>query len=178
MDAAAGVWSAVPESWTGSGRLPLGPDASAREGAVVAVGAACDVAVPWSQSTGQVSFALSEYLDPESGKRVVLHSEPGVTVGVRGGLSPGFTASELRDLFLGALLPDEGEEPGEPHPWRWLAELAAARGVRVTPEELKSLPYKLEFRPAVQALIRSDEPRPFFRRDRTTETRPNPIRRR
>lgn len=158
MDAATGGWSAVPKSWTGSGRLPLGPDASASDGAVVAVGAVCDVGVPWNQSASQVSFALSEYLDLESGKRVVLHSERGVTVGVRGGSSSGFTASELRDFFLGALLPDEGEEePEEPHPWRWLAELAAARGVTVTPEELKSLPSELEFRPAVQALVRSDE---------------------
>ncbi|WP_199432103.1 hypothetical protein [Qaidamihabitans albus] len=155
MDAATGGWSAVPESWTGSGRLPPGPDASTSDGAVVAFGAVCDVAVPWNRSTGQVGFALSEYLDLEFGKRVVLHSERGVTVGVRGGSSPGFTAGELRALFLGALLPDEGEEePGEPHPWRWLAELAAARGVTVTPEELRSVPYELEFRPAVQALIR------------------------
>lgn len=157
MDAATGGWSAVPQPWTGSGQLPLGPDASASDGAVVAVGAVCDVAVPWNQSTGAVSFALSEYLDLEAGKRVVLHNDRGVTVGVRGSSSSDFTASELRDHFLGALLPDEGEEPGEPHPWSWLAELAAAHGVRVTPEELKSLPYELEFRPAVQTLVRSDE---------------------
>ncbi|SFA73911.1 hypothetical protein SAMN05216266_101152 [Amycolatopsis marina] len=159
MDTATGGWSPVPESWTGSGRLPPGPDASAKDGAVVAVGAVCDVAVPWNESTGQISFALSEYLDLESGKRVVLHSERGVTVGVRGGYSSSFTARELRDFFLGALLPDEGDDdPEEPHPWTWLAELAATRGVTVTPEELKSLPYELEFRPAVQTLIRSDEP--------------------
>lgn len=157
MDAATGGWSAVPQPWTGSGRLPLGPDASASDGAVVAVGAVCDVAVPWNQPTGQVSFALSEYLDLESGKRVVLHSERGVTVGVRGGASADFTGRELRDFFLGALLPDEAEEePEEPHPWTWLTELAAARGVTVTPEELKSFPYELDFRPAVQALVRTD----------------------
>ncbi len=161
-DAATGGWSAAPVPETGPGRPPPGPDAVADDGAVVAVGAVCEVDVPWDASTRQVSLALSEYLAMESGTRVVLHSERGVTIAVRGDGSPeftGFTADELRDSVLGALLPDEGddEEPGQPHPWRWLAELAVARNVRVTPEELASLPYELDFRPAVRALLRPDE---------------------
>ncbi|PRX45037.1 hypothetical protein B0I33_110136 [Prauserella shujinwangii] len=163
MDAAAGGWSPAPrQPWDGWGELPLGPDASAGDGAVVALGVVCGLRVPWDQSTRQVSFALNEYVDLESGKRVVLGNQRGVTIGERGG-SPsdfrGFTEEELRELLVGGLLPDEGDEEdaGESRPWSRLAELAAARGVTVTPEELKALPYIFEFRPAVRALLRTAE---------------------
>lgn len=149
-------WSAYPGPTSGSGRAPLGPDAIASDGTVVVVGAVCDVRRV-DPSTGDVSLALSEYLQLESGKRVVLHSDRGVTVGARGGASSHFTEGQLRELALGALLPDEeDEDAGEPHPWTWLAELAARRGVNVTPEALRSVPYELELRPAARELVRPD----------------------
>ncbi|WP_454086013.1 hypothetical protein [Georgenia sp. Marseille-Q6866] len=102
-----------------------------------------------------MSLALSEYVDLESGERVVLHSDRGVTVGTPGEeLAPTFTEDEIRELCLGALLPDEGDDPGEAHPWSWLEELAAQRGVDVRPEELRRLPYSLILQPAVRDLLR------------------------
>lgn len=156
MDTVNQSWSALPFPVEDSGRLPLGPEASPSDGTVVALGVVCDGRTPWDGSNGQLSFALNEYVELESGKCVVLCNERGVTVGVRGGASPDFTASELHELFSTALLPNEGEGSEKPLPYEWLAELAARHNVDVTPEELEALPYHFDFRPAVNALVRRD----------------------
>ncbi|MFG1950989.1 hypothetical protein [Micromonospora sp. NPDC048830] len=49
---------------------------------------------------------------------------------------------------MSAVLPDE-EESGEDHPWSWLAELAQARGLEVTADDLRGLPYEVVFTEAV-----------------------------
>jgi hypothetical protein len=42
------------------------------------------------------------------------------------------------------LLPDDDEGP-EPHPWWWLSELARSRGLDVTADDLRALPYDVVF---------------------------------
>ncbi|XTZ15757.1 hypothetical protein ACQSSU_30890 [Micromonospora echinospora] len=50
--------------------------------------------------------------------------------------------------MLSAVLPDD-EESGEEHLWSWLAELAEARGLEVTADDLRGLPYEVVFTDAV-----------------------------
>ena len=44
--------------------------------------------------------------------------------------------------MLNVVLPDD-DESGEDHPWSWLADLARARGLNVTAEDLRGLPYEV-----------------------------------
>jgi hypothetical protein len=41
---------------------------------------------------------------------------------------------------LNVVLPDD-DESAEEHPWSWLAELARARGLKVTADDLRGLRY-------------------------------------
>jgi len=45
---------------------------------------------------------------------------------------------------LNVVLPDDDEEAAvEAHPWSWLAELARARGLKATAEDLRALTYEV-----------------------------------
>jgi hypothetical protein len=54
------------------------------------------------------------------------------------------------------VLPDDAEVTGEDHPWEWLASLICNHGVAVTPEQLKTMPYVVEFGPRLSALLESE----------------------
>jgi hypothetical protein len=54
------------------------------------------------------------------------------------------------------VLPDDAEATGEDHPWEWLALLIAGQGVAVTPEQLRAVPYVVEFGPRLLALLKSE----------------------
>jgi hypothetical protein len=43
---------------------------------------------------------------------------------------------------LNVVLPDDDESEDD-HPWSWLAELAQARGLDLTAEDLQALPYEV-----------------------------------
>jgi hypothetical protein len=54
--------------------------------------------------------------------------------------------SLTRDV-LNTVLPDDDD--GEDHPWSWLAALARGRGLDVTAEDLRVLPYEVVLTDAV-----------------------------
>jgi hypothetical protein len=45
---------------------------------------------------------------------------------------------------LAVVLPDD-DVPAEDHPWTWLADLARARGLNVSADDLRSLAYEVIF---------------------------------
>jgi hypothetical protein len=51
---------------------------------------------------------------------------------------------ELERDVRTTVLPDD-DDTGDEHPWEWLAGLLHARGVQMTAEELRLLPYGVEF---------------------------------
>ncbi len=53
----------------------------------------------------------------------------------------GLTRQDTIDTVLAVVLPDPDD--GEEHPWAWLAHLARFRGLNVTAEELRGLPYEV-----------------------------------
>src|SRR5262245_55327971 len=85
----------------------------------------------------------------EGGRRVILHQDRGFTIGWRSSAEPGpadLRGYETRDSItrdvLNVVLPDD-DESGEEHPWAWLAELARDRGLDVTADDLRGLPYEV-----------------------------------
>jgi hypothetical protein len=81
---------------------------------------------------------------------VILHEDRGFTIGLG---SSRETAADLRRYetlesltrdVLSVVLPDD-DVPAEAHPWSWLADLARSRGLNVTADDLRSLPYEVTF---------------------------------
>lgn len=130
------------------------PDA-VEPGRVVGLGAICDLGPQHPGGTGSQSFSVSEFATLENGRRVLLHEDRGFTIGWRSTGEPhsgGAPVNETRDTItqtvLTVVLPDD-DECTEEHPWPWLAELARARGLDVTAEDLRGLPYEVVLTDAV-----------------------------
>jgi len=137
-------WRAHPDADAPRAKLP-----PVEPGRVVGLGARCDLDPQRCEEAGSQSFAVSEFVTLEDGRRVLLHEERGFALGLRttGEEDPG----ELRDYLtadgvirdvLNVVLPDD-DESAEQHPWSWLAELARARGLHVTAEDLRTLRYEV-----------------------------------
>ncbi len=96
---------------------------------------------------------MSEFVTLEDGRRVLLHDGGrGLTTsGVRstgGWKAPDvrwrLTLEQLASDVLTVVLPDDDDDP-EPHPWSWLSDLARSRGLDVTADDLRALPYDVVF---------------------------------
>jgi hypothetical protein len=121
-----------------------------KPGRVVGIGAICDLARQLVPDARSQSFSVSEFVTLEDGRRVILHDDRGFTIGVAGrseryeDLRAGETRESIIHNVLLVVLPDDDETAeGEDHPWSWLAELARARGLNVTAEDLRGLPYEV-----------------------------------
>lgn len=147
MSGTKGGWRPHPDApRVRAGRLP-----PVEPGRVVGLGAICDLRPPRSDQAGSQSFSVSEFVALEDGRRVILHEDRGFTVGLRstgksdpGDLREHETLESLTRDVLNTVLPDD-EEPAEDHPYSWLADLARARGLNVTADDLRSLPYEVIF---------------------------------
>jgi hypothetical protein len=91
---------------------------------------------------------VHEFAVLEDGRRLVLHRERGFTTS-----ATRMTADHAESSVLTTVLPDDAEITGEDHSWEWLASLIRARGVAVTAERLKTVPYVLEFGPRLSAAL-------------------------
>ena len=118
-------------------------------GRVVGLGAICDLGPQRLGDPRAQSFSVSEFVTMEDGRRVILHRDRGFTIGWRssGELSSGDlpghqTLESLTRDVLNVVLPDD-DECTEDHPWSWLADLARGRGLSVTAEDLRGLPYEV-----------------------------------
>ncbi|WP_053202741.1 hypothetical protein [Jiangella muralis] len=119
----------------------------------VALGATCDLHQT-SDDGRSVSFTVTEFVEVEGSRRVVLRGDLGFTTGWSSPfpVRESYTEESLTRDVLNVVLPDE-DESGEDHPWDWLAELARDRGVIVTADQLRSLPYEVELTERVLHLI-------------------------
>jgi hypothetical protein len=86
----------------------------------------------------------------EDGRRVILHEDLGFTIGSGSSrestadLRRGLTLEILNQQALNVVLPDD-DVPAEAHPYAWFADLARARGLNVSANDLRSLPYEVIF---------------------------------
>ena len=142
-----GGWRVHPDATDRrANRLP-----PVKPGRVVGLGAICDLGAQSPDDARDQSFSVSEFVTLEDGGRVILHEDRGFTTGLRstGRSDPGelrehMTLESLTRSVLNTVLPDD-DKPAEDHPYSWLADLARARGLNVTADELRSLPYEVIF---------------------------------
>jgi hypothetical protein len=95
---------------------------------------------------------VREFAVLADGRRLVLHEERGFSTS-----ATHLTAEHAERSVLTTVLPDDAEVTGDQHPWEWLASLIRDHGVAVTPEQLKAVPYALEFGPRLSALLAPQE---------------------
>lgn len=123
---------------------------------VVGLGAVCDLDRE-SDDGRSTHFAVSEFALLEGGRHVILRGDLGFTIGWGSGVSgmpavwKTVTVESITRDVLNVVLPDDDD--GEDHPWDWLAELARDRGLSVTADELRILPYGVELTNRVLRLI-------------------------
>ncbi|MCA0147047.1 hypothetical protein [Blastococcus sp. LR1] len=112
-------------------------------------------------SPGAIRFRVEEFAVLADGRRVRLHAERGFTLSAERG--PGLSAEvdpwqhltleSLEADVRATVLPDDAEATGEDHPWTWLADLLRAQGIETSPEELRAVPYGVEFSARLQARV-------------------------
>jgi hypothetical protein len=158
-----GHWSSLPPetAWSNPDANPsdeeaLGVGEPVR---VVGLGAICDLHKT-SENGRSVSFGVSEFALLDDGRRLRLHNDRGFTIGWGSSVSSTSEVwkSEVKDSIiqdvLNVVLPDD-DESGEDHPWEWLAGLAQARGINVTADDLRGLPYQVILTNRVNQLLSS-----------------------
>jgi hypothetical protein len=110
-----------------------------------------------------VSFVVHEFAELTDGRRLTLHEErgfTGVTMTIEGPAPSDqwryLTLENLeRDVLRTTVLPDD-DDTGDEHPWEWLTRLLHARGVQATAEELRLLPYGVEFSERLRARLEAE----------------------
>jgi hypothetical protein len=121
-----------------------------KPGRVVGVGLICDLAPHTPDEARSQSFSVREFVTLEDGRRVILHEDRGFTIGwgsrrhSSAELPKYHTLDVLTRLALNTVLPDD-HKAGEDHPWTWLADIARARGLDVSADDLRSLAYEVIF---------------------------------
>lgn len=143
-----GWWAPHPDGGEPPPALPPVPP-----GRVVGIGAVCDLGPV--RPDPAYSFSVAEFVDLDDGRREWLHQERGFTMSWRisapSGELDGHTRPTVECLtqdVLTVVLPDD-DDPEEEHPWAWLADLAQRRGLAVTADDLRVLPYEVVFTDAV-----------------------------
>ncbi|MGH2490298.1 MAG: hypothetical protein ACRDF9_02205 [Candidatus Limnocylindria bacterium] len=137
-------WRAHPDAKVRANLPPVEP------GRVVGLGAICDLGPRRPDEARSQGFSVSEFVTLEDGRRVILHEDRGFTIGLGSSretvadLRRGETIESLTRNVMAVVLPDD-DVPAEDHPYSWLADLARARGLNVTADDLRSLPYEVTF---------------------------------
>jgi hypothetical protein len=128
---------------------------------VVGLDAICDLGRTSKDGRSQ-AFDISEFALLDDGRRVILHSERGYAIGWGSNIEPPAdlatydTRESIAQQVLNTVLPDD--DGPDDHPWEWLAELARARGLNVTAEDLRSLPYEVVLDDSVTVWLDSAHP--------------------
>jgi hypothetical protein len=104
-------------------------------------------------SPGSLAFRVEEFADLADGTRLRLHAERGFGLSAGGDPWRLLTLAGLEADVRTTVLPDDAEETGEDHPWDWLAQLLRASGVDAAPDELRTLPYVVEFSDRLRARV-------------------------
>src|SRR6266568_6723407 len=117
-------------------------------GTVVGLGAWSELA---HRDQRGMDIDVHEFAVLDDGRRLTLHQDRGFSTS-----ATHLTAEQVESSVLTTVLPDDAEVTGEDHPWEWLASLIQNQGAAVTPEQLKAVPYVLEFGPRLSALLKSE----------------------
>lgn len=136
---------------------------------VVALGALCDLVPPeefGGTPGGGASFSVVEFAVLDDGTRMnVRQSERGWTEWATRAVSPwhpvpddwgerldswAFVTREgVVQSTLNVVMPDDDDDPDD-HPYEWLAQRLAEQGLQVRSDQLRGLPYRVEFTPRLE----------------------------
>ena len=120
---------------------------------VVGLGAICDLNPEGNDGLRQFNFVVSEFLVLDNGDSVTLHSERGFSGwSSSGSIWANATIQSITRDVLTTVLADDDEA----HPWEWLADLARQRGITVTADELRAVPYEVVLAERVLQRLRAD----------------------
>lgn len=115
---------------------------------VVALGAWAELA---REDQSGMDIDVREFAVLEDGRRLTLHQQRGFSTS-----ATHMTADHAEQSVLMTVEPDDAEVTGEDHPWEWLVSLLGNHGVVVTPLQLKTAGYVVEFGPRLSALLESE----------------------
>lgn len=129
-------------------------------GGIESLGVVCTWTSGDPKETG-ASFGLEEFAVLMSGARISLHNDRGWSVGIlhREGSAPvRYWENEKLDGVISAihsvLLP---EDDGDDHDWARLVDLLADKGMTVSADELRVLPYVVEVSPNLHDVLTPEE---------------------
>ena len=124
---------------------------------VIAFGAWCDLVPPEEDTAtpGGASFRVYEFAMLADGRRVTLRDDLGFSSwsrrhdydsGKTQNLDPwrSLTRESVEHDVRNVVLPDDDDSEDE-HPYEWLRELLLRRGIEASVEQLRSVPYTVEF---------------------------------
>jgi hypothetical protein len=122
---------------------------NASQVAVVGLAAWCDLDSPEEYSPdGGTSFTVREFAMLSDLREVTLLEDRGWTTSAPlGGSADGpqgrMSITHVVRNVYNVVLPDNAEETGEQHEWQRFAQRLREAGVRVAPDELRTLPYRV-----------------------------------
>lgn len=127
---------------------------------IVALGAICDLSPHEPVSRSENSFRVSEFVLLDNGERVILHDDRGYGGKCSSGdIWAHETVETITRDVLTTVLPDDDDTDDE-HPWEWLAELARDRGIVVTADDLRQIPYQVVLTERVLQRLSTNTPSP------------------
>lgn len=95
---------------------------------------------------------VREFAVLHDGRRLTLHHDRGFSTS-----AVHLSAEQAESSVLTTVLPDDAEVTGDDHLREWLAALVQHQGLAVTPEQLRAVPYVLEFGPRLSALLELED---------------------
>ena len=104
----------------------------------------------------KLTFRVQEFADLDDGRRITLHDERGYSTSGPEDPWQFQTSESIEADVRTTVLPDDDD--GEEHPWEWLVELLRAQGVDASVEELKQVPYRVEFSQRLHDKLHSRAP--------------------
>lgn len=120
---------------------------------VIALGAWCDFVPPEEAAAtpGGAYFRVHEFAILADGHRVTVRDDLGFSFWSRRAGSPGLldpwrglTRTHVEHDVRNVVLPDDDASEDE-HPYEWLRELLLQQGIDASVEQLRSVPYTIEF---------------------------------
>jgi hypothetical protein len=115
---------------------------------VIRLGAWCDHEAV-AEFRRVASFRVHEFAELADGRRLTLNTDRGFSLSGPLDIWAKLTLETLEADVRTTVLPDE--DTGEEHPWDWPSERLRALGVDVSPEQLRELPYEVEFSERLRA---------------------------
>ncbi|MFF4416182.1 hypothetical protein ACFYY8_26975 [Streptosporangium sp. NPDC001559] len=121
---------------------------------VIGIYAFCDVD-PAASPSGRFDFTVTEFAELSDGQTVLLR-ETGWSSTPSAGGPLDLSEEILLENVRAVVLPDDAETSNDGHPWQQFVTALVAKGVPVTADELRDVPYTIRLAPGLPGPARRD----------------------